>query len=78
MTSMRDVVAFAHRIDQAEVHVLQGTHFIPLEFPDEIMAMLDGLLMRSDLLAWADSDVVERADEETALLQQTALDLTAG
>ena len=33
MTSMRDVVAFAHRIDQAEVHVLQGTHFIPLEFP---------------------------------------------
>ena len=78
MTSMRDVVAFAHRIDQAEVHVLQGTHFIPLEFPDEIMAMLDGLLMRSDLLAWADSDVVERADEEAALLQQTALDLTAG
>jgi hypothetical protein len=42
------------------------------------MAMLDGLLMRSDLLAWADSDVVERADEEAALLQQTALDLTAG
>ena len=32
--------------------------------PDEIMAMLDGLLMRSDLLAWADSDVVERADEK--------------
>jgi len=55
MTSMRDVVAFAERIEHAEVHILQGTHFIPLEFPDEIMAMLDGLLLRSDLVAPMDT-----------------------
>ena len=41
MTSMRDVVAFAERIPHAEVHVLHATHFVPLEFPDEVMAMLE-------------------------------------
>lgn len=49
LTSMRDVVAFAEQIEHAEIHVLHGTHLIPLEFPDEIMTMLDGVLMRSDL-----------------------------
>lgn len=49
LTSMRDVVAFAEQIEHAEVHVLHGTHLIPLEFPDEIMSMLDGVLMRSAL-----------------------------
>jgi pimeloyl-ACP methyl ester carboxylesterase len=78
MTSMRDVVAFADKIDHAEVHVLHGTHFVPLEFPDEIMAMLDGLLMRSDLSARASGDVVQRADAEARLLQETAVDRTAG
>lgn len=51
MTSMREVVAFADKIEHAEVHVLHGTHMIPLEFPDEIMAMLDGVLLRCDLAA---------------------------
>lgn len=73
MTSMRDVVAFADKIDHAEVHVLHGTHFIPLEFPDEIMAMLDGLLMRSDLAKPA--DLVERAAEEARTLADTVIDL---
>lgn len=49
LTSMRDVVGFAEQIEHAEIHVLQGTHFLPLEFPDEIMAMLDGVLERSEL-----------------------------
>ncbi len=49
LTSMLDVVAFAKEIEHAEVHVLRGTHFLPLEFPDEIMAMIDGVLLRSDL-----------------------------
>ncbi len=49
LTSMREVVGFAEAIDHAEVHVLHGTHLIPLEFPDEIMSMLDGVLMRSNL-----------------------------
>ncbi len=49
LTSMLDVVAFAKEIEHAQVHVLRGTHFIPLEFPDEIMAMIDDVLLRSEL-----------------------------
>lgn len=49
LTSMLDVVAFAEEIEHSEIHVLRGTHFLPLEFPDEIMAMLDGVLVRSAL-----------------------------
>lgn len=49
LTSMRDTVAFAKQIKHAEIHVLHGTHLIPLEFPDEILAMLDGVLAQSDL-----------------------------
>ena len=62
LTSMRDVVAFAEQIDHAEIHVLHGTHFIPLEFPDEIMSMLDGVLLRSEL---ANEQIVE---ERTAVV----------
>ena len=62
LTSMRDVVAFAQQIDHAEIHVLNGTHFVPLEFPDEIMSMLDGVLMRSEL---ADEQLV---DERVAVI----------
>jgi len=76
MTSMRDVVAFAQKIDHAEVHVLNATHFVPLEFPDEIMAMLDGLLVRSDLSVPADLE--ERAADEADVLQETLIDLRDG
>jgi pimeloyl-ACP methyl ester carboxylesterase len=47
LTSMHDVVAFAERIPHAEVHVLPGTHFLPLEFPDRIMDMLAELVVRA-------------------------------
>ncbi|MFT6563862.1 MAG: pimeloyl-ACP methyl ester carboxylesterase [Actinomycetes bacterium] len=57
LTSMLDVVAFAKEIEHAQVHVLRGTHFIPLEFPDEIMAMIDDVLLRSKL---APEQVVEQ------------------
>ncbi|MEI8083532.1 MAG: alpha/beta hydrolase [Actinomycetes bacterium] len=50
LTSMLDVVAFAKQIEHAEVHVLHGTHFLPLEYPDEIMTMIDGVLAKSDLV----------------------------
>lgn len=40
MTSMRDVVAFAEKIPHAVLHVLHGTHMLPMEFPDEIMDMI--------------------------------------
>lgn len=56
LTSMLDVVAFAKKIEHSEIHVLNGTHFLPLEFPDEIMSMLDGVLLRSVL---ADDSIVE-------------------
>ena len=49
LTSMLDVVAFANEIEGAEIHVLNGTHFVPLEFPDEIMSMIDGVLLKSGL-----------------------------
>ncbi|MEZ5116200.1 MAG: alpha/beta hydrolase [Candidatus Nanopelagicales bacterium] len=48
LTSMHDVVAISERIPHAEVHVLPGTHFLPLEFPDRIMRMLDDLRTRAD------------------------------
>jgi pimeloyl-ACP methyl ester carboxylesterase len=75
MTSMRDVVAFAEKIDHAEVHVLHATHFVPLEFPDEVMAMLDGLLMRSDVVDQADAGLVARAEAEEDLREATVIDL---
>lgn len=78
MTSMRDVVAFAEKIDHAEVHVLHATHFVPLEFPDEVMAMLDGLLMRSDMSGQASTVVAARAEDEQELLDATNVDLRAG
>lgn len=43
LTSMRDVVAFAEQIEHARVEVLQGTHMLPLEFPDHLLALLDDL-----------------------------------
>ena len=75
MTSMRDVVTFAEKIDHAEVHVLHATHFVPLEYPDEVMAMLDGLLMRTDLASQADADLLQRAEDEEELLESTVVDL---
>lgn len=47
LTSMHDVVAFAERIPHAEVHVLPATHFLPLEFPDRVLEMLDELVVRA-------------------------------
>lgn len=75
MTSMRDVVAFAEQIDHAEVHVLHATHFVPLEFPDEVMAMLDGLLMRSGLADDAGPALVDRFGDEAEILESTLVDL---
>lgn len=64
LTSMLDVVRFAERIDGAEIHRLNGTHFLPLEFPDEIMSMIDGVLLRSDL---APAQLVELRDTPTSI-----------
>jgi hypothetical protein len=55
--------------------VLQATHFVPLEFPDEVMAMLDGLLLRSDLADQAGPGLQERAREEHDVREATVVDL---
>lgn len=56
LASMRDIVDYAEKIPQAEIHILHGTHFLPLEFPDEIMVMLDELLERTDLAGDQDAE----------------------
>jgi pimeloyl-ACP methyl ester carboxylesterase len=70
LTSLEDVLAYARQIPHAEVHVLTGSHCVPLEFPDRITEMLDRLAVRvaahragqSYLARWtdppADADVV--------------------
>jgi len=56
LTSMLDIVEATRKIAHAQIHVLHGTHFIPLEFPDQVMSMIDGVLLRSRL---ASEQVVE-------------------
>ena len=49
LTSMEDVVEAAERIPHAEVTVLPGSHFLPLEHPELVSAALDELARRTDL-----------------------------
>jgi len=49
LTSMQDVVATAERIPHAEVTVLPGSHFLPLEYPELVSAALGELAKRCDL-----------------------------
>ena len=58
MTSMRDVVAFAEQIPHAALHVLHGTHMLPIEFPDHILELIH--------------DVYEQAAHRARTLPETA------
>jgi pimeloyl-ACP methyl ester carboxylesterase len=49
LTSMHDMVEAASRIPHAELHLLPGSHFLPLEYPDELAAELRRLAERTDL-----------------------------
>jgi len=49
LTSMQDVVEAAERIPHAEVTVLPGSHFLPLEYPELVSAALGQLARRTDL-----------------------------
>ena len=49
LTSMHDMVEAAARIPHAELHVLPGSHFLPLEFPDELAAELRRLADRAGI-----------------------------
>ncbi len=67
LASMRDIVDYAEKIPHAEIHILHGTHFLPLEFPDEIMAMLDGLLQQTDLVGDQVTEVRESVVDLTEI-----------
>lgn len=47
LTSMQDVLDTAARIPHAQVTVLPGSHFLPLEHPDQVHAALGELARRS-------------------------------
>jgi pimeloyl-ACP methyl ester carboxylesterase len=49
ITSMHDVVDAAAKIPHAQISVLPGSHFLPLEHPQEIHDLLDDLARRADL-----------------------------
>jgi pimeloyl-ACP methyl ester carboxylesterase len=43
LTSMHDVIACAAKIPHATIRVLPGSHFLPMEYPDELHEALDDL-----------------------------------
>ena len=49
LTSMYDMVEAASQIPHAELHLLPGSHFLPLEYPDELAHELNCLAERTDL-----------------------------
>ena len=49
LTSMHDMVEAAAQIPHAELHLLPGSHFLPLEFPDELAEELRRLAARANL-----------------------------
>jgi pimeloyl-ACP methyl ester carboxylesterase len=51
LTSMHDMVEAASTLPQAELHLLPGSHFLPLEFPDELARELRRLAERSTVVS---------------------------
>jgi len=49
LTSMSDMVDAAAQIPHAELRLLPGSHFLPLEYPDELATELKELARRTDL-----------------------------
>jgi pimeloyl-ACP methyl ester carboxylesterase len=49
VTYRRDLERAAARIPHAQLHVLPGTHFLPLEFPEQLAELLHELARRADL-----------------------------
>lgn len=49
LTSMEDMVEAASAIPDARIRVLSGSHFLPLEYPDELVEMLRGLAKRANV-----------------------------
>ncbi len=49
LTSMQDITAAAAKMPHAQVTVLPGSHFLPLEYPELLHAALGELARRTDL-----------------------------
>ena len=49
ITSLHDMVDAANEIPQARIRELPGSHFLPLEYPDELAAELRKLIRRTNL-----------------------------
>lgn len=49
ITSLHDMVNAAEQIPQARLRELPGSHFLPLEYPDELAAELRKLVGRTAL-----------------------------
>ncbi|HET7529401.1 MAG TPA: alpha/beta hydrolase [Mycobacteriales bacterium] len=49
LTSMHDMVEAASALPHAELHLLPGSHFLPLEFPDELAQELRRLAERASV-----------------------------
>jgi pimeloyl-ACP methyl ester carboxylesterase len=56
LTSMHDMIDAAAQIPHAELHVLPGSHFLPLEYPAEITRELGLLAERAGLPSTAPAD----------------------
>lgn len=66
LTAHDDVMEYARHIRHAEVHSLPGSHCLPLEYPDGMLRLIDGLVVRIEA-ARAGRAYLERfraADEE--------------
>jgi pimeloyl-ACP methyl ester carboxylesterase len=50
LTSMHSMIEAAAQIPHAELHVLPGSHFLPIEFPAEITHELSRLAQRASLV----------------------------
>ncbi|MBV9292573.1 MAG: alpha/beta hydrolase [Frankiales bacterium] len=55
LTSMHDMVEAASAIPHAELHLLPGSHFLPIEYPDEIARELLRLAERTDLASYVEA-----------------------
>jgi pimeloyl-ACP methyl ester carboxylesterase len=51
LTSMHNMVEAAAALPHAELHLLPGSHFLPLEFPDELARELRRLAERAKLVS---------------------------
>ena len=54
ITSLHDMVAAAEQIPHSRLRELPGTHFLPLEYPDQLAAELHKLVRRTDLASFTE------------------------